>query len=184
MGEEKVIVEKGYWGDPYTGAKSIQVSGSRLLLQSLQIGIKVNSYLFNYLVVLLITKLAYELLFNIKFEARVELISPSIFIASIVNNYFKISSIEYYRYSLLQILKSIDILFINIQVMKVSFKLSYKVLIISFKVRLVSLQNNIYLQLSIFSYISYICCSNFLLFSIIVVRLHNKIITIINLETS
>ena len=64
-------------------------------------GIKVNSYLFNYFIILLIIKPAYELLFNVKFETRVELIGLSIFIASMVDNYFKISSIKYHRYSLL-----------------------------------------------------------------------------------
>ena len=147
-------------------------------------GIKVNNCLFNYLVILLITKPAYELLFNVEFETRVELISLFIFIISIVDNCFKISHIEYYKRSLLQILKSINILFTNIWVIKVSFKLSHKVLIISFKVRLVFFQNSVYLRLSMFSYISYICCSNFLLFSIVAVGLHDKIIIIVNSETS
>ena len=64
-------------------------------------GIKVNSYLFDYLVVLLITKLVYKLLFNIKFEARVELISPSVFIVNMIDNCFKISNIEYHGHNLL-----------------------------------------------------------------------------------
>ena len=63
--------------------------------------IKVNSCLFDYLIILSVIKLAYELLFNIKFKARVELINPFIFIVNMVDNYFKISNIEYYRYSLL-----------------------------------------------------------------------------------
>ena len=147
-------------------------------------GIKINSCLFNYLIILLVTKPAYELLFNIEFKARVKSISLSIFIASIIDNYFKISNIKYYRRSLLQILEPINILFTNIQVIKVSFKLSYKILIIGFKVRLVSLQNSIYLRLSISSHISYIYYSDFLLFSIIAVRLYNKMVTIINPEMS
>ena len=147
-------------------------------------GIKFTSYLFNYLIILSVTKPADKLLFNIKFKTRVELISLFISIISLVNNYFKISSIKYYRYSLLQILKPINILFINIWVIEVSFKLSHKVLIISFKIRLVFFQNSICSRLSISFYVSYICCSNFLLFSIIVVKLHNKIIIIVNLEIS
>ena len=146
--------------------------------------IKVNSYLFDYLIILLITKPAYELLFNVKFKARVELINPFIFIISIIDNYFKIGRIKYYRRSLLQILEPIDVLFINIWVVKVSFKLSHKVLIISFKVRSVSLQDSVYPRLSIFSYASHVYCSNFFLFSIIAVRLHDKIVTIVNLEAS
>ena len=140
--------------------------------------------MFNYLIILLITKPVYELLFNVKFEAQVELINLSIFIISMVDNYFKISNIKYHRRSLLQILKPINILFIKIWVIEVSFKLSYKVLIIGFKIRLVFLQNSVYLWLSIFFFINYICCSDFLLFSIIAVRLHNKIVTIINLKIS
>ena len=131
-----------------------------------------------------VTKPAYELLFNVEFEVRVELIGLFIFVASMVDNYFKISSIKYYRYSLLQILEPIDILFINIWVIEVSFKLSYKVLIISFKVKLVFFQDSIYSRLSIFFYASYIYCSNFLLFSIVAVRLHDEMITIVNPETS
>ena len=64
-------------------------------------GIKVNGYLFDCLIVLLITKPAYKLLFNVEFEARVELISLFVFIVSIINNCFKISSIEYHKCSLL-----------------------------------------------------------------------------------
>ena len=97
-------------------------------------GIKVNSYLFNYLVILLIIKPAYKLLFNVKFEVRVKLISLFVFIANMIDNCFKIGSIKYHRRSLLQILEPINILFMNIWVVEVSFKLSYKVLIISFKV--------------------------------------------------
>ena len=63
-------------------------------------GIKVNGCLFNCLVVLLITKPAYELLFDVEFEARVELISLFVSITSIIDNYFKISSIEYHGRSL------------------------------------------------------------------------------------
>ena len=88
---------------------------------------------------MLITKPAYKLLFNVEFKARVELINPFIFIVNIVDNYFKISNIKYYKHSLLQILKPINILFTDIWVVKVSFKLSYKVLIISFNIRLVFL---------------------------------------------
>ena len=128
-----------YCGDPCTGAKPIWVNGSRLSSQGLQTGIKVNGCLFDCLIILSVIKPAYELLFNVEFEARVELIGLFIFVVSMVDNYFKISSIEYYRYNLLQILKPINILFINIWVIKVSFKLSYKVLIINFKVRLVFL---------------------------------------------
>ena len=131
-----------------------------------------------------VTKPAYELLLNVEFEVRVELIGLFIFVASMVNNYFKISSIKYYRHSLLQILEPINILFINIWVIEVSFKLSYKVLIIGFKVRLIFLQNSVCSRLGMFSYISYICCSNFFLFSIIAVRLHNKMVTTVNPETS
>ena len=86
---------------------------------------------------MLVTKPAYKLLFNIKFEARVELISLFISVVSMIDNCFKINSIKYYRYNLLQVLKPINILFTNIWVIKVSFKLSYKILIISFKVKLV-----------------------------------------------
>ena len=64
--------------------------------------------------ILSVIKPAYELLFNIKFEVRVESINLFIFVANIVDNYFKINNIKYYRHSLLQILKSINILFINI----------------------------------------------------------------------
>ena len=63
--------------------------------------IKVNSYLFNYFIILLVIKPAYKLLFNIKFKARVESISLFIFIVSTVDDYFKISRIEYYKRSLL-----------------------------------------------------------------------------------
>ena len=87
----------------------------------------------------MVTKPTYKLLFNVKFEARIELISLFVFIVSMVDNYFKISRIEYYKHNLLQILEPIDILFINIWVIEVSFKLSYKVLIISFKIKLVFL---------------------------------------------
>ena len=72
----------------------------------------------------MVTKRAYKLLFNVEFEARVELISLSVFGASMVDDYFEIGSIKYYRYNLLQILESINILFINIWVINVSFKLS------------------------------------------------------------
>ena len=132
----------------------------------------------------MVIKPAYKLLFNIEFKARVKLISLFISVISMVDNYFKIGSIKYYRYSLLQILESINILFTNIWVIKVSFKLSYKVLIISFKIRSVFLQDGVCLRFSMFFYISYIYCSNFLLFNIVAVRLYNKIITIVNLEMS
>ena len=132
----------------------------------------------------MITKPAYKLLFNIKFKAKVELISLFIFIINIIDNSFEISRIKYYKRSLLQILEPINILFTNIWVVEVSFKLSYKVLIISFKVKLIFLQDSVYSRLNMFSHISYAYYSNFFLFSIIAVRLHNKIITTVNLKTS
>ena len=132
----------------------------------------------------MIIKPTYELLFNVKFEARVELINLSVFIASIIDNYFKIGSIKYYGRSLLQILEPINILFTNIWVIEVSFKLSHKVLIISFKVQLVFLQDSVCSRLNMSFYASYVCCSNFLLFSIIVVRLYDEIVTIVNPKMS
>ena len=53
--------------------------------------IKDNSYLFNYLIILSVTKPAYELLFNVKFKVRVKLIGLFIFIASIINNNFDLA---------------------------------------------------------------------------------------------